>query len=100
LIVGGVTSGQNLIRSAQLQGVVTDFKKFDAATATFRERYFQLPGDMSNATDFWGSATCPGTAGTGTQTCNGDGDGQVLADNGANNYGENFTFWQHMPMLD
>jgi prepilin-type N-terminal cleavage/methylation domain-containing protein len=28
LIVGDITSGQNLIRSAQLQSVVTDYKRY------------------------------------------------------------------------
>jgi prepilin-type N-terminal cleavage/methylation domain-containing protein len=82
LIVDGITSGQNLIRSAQLQSVITDVKKYEAAVAAFQERYFQLPGDMSNATDFWGAAhttasTCYTTASTGEETCNGDGNGSI-----------------------
>jgi prepilin-type N-terminal cleavage/methylation domain-containing protein len=82
LIVGGITSGQNLIRSAQLQSVVTDKKKYESAIAAFQERYFQLPGDMNNATDFWGAAhtteaTCVTTVSTGEETCNGDGNGKI-----------------------
>jgi prepilin-type N-terminal cleavage/methylation domain-containing protein len=99
LIVGGITSGQNLIRSAQLQSVITDIKKYESAVAAFQERYFQLPGDMDNATTFWGAAhttaaTCRTTASTGTETCNGDGDGKIeYVSTGSN---EMFRVWQHL----
>jgi hypothetical protein len=88
-----------LIRSAQLQSIITDVKKFESSTAAFRERYFQLPGDMSNATDFWGTAhtteaTCKTTASTGTETCNGDGDGRL--ESNLTGTDENFRFWQHL----
>lgn len=63
---------------------------------TFRDKYFQLPGDMNNATSFWGATTCPGTAGVGTQTCNGNGDGVIDNPAAASQYGEVFTFWQHL----
>ena len=54
---------------------------------------------MSNAQSFWGVAnatpsTCYGTAGTGTQTCNGDGDGKVTTYFSGSN--EIFRFWQHL----
>jgi prepilin-type N-terminal cleavage/methylation domain-containing protein len=100
LIVGGITSGQNLIRSAQLQDVVIDIKRFESATAAFQERYFQLPGDMTNATDFWGFAhttasSCGSTSTTDGTTCNGDGNGQII---GASSVGgiEQYRFWQHL----
>jgi prepilin-type N-terminal cleavage/methylation domain-containing protein len=101
LIVGGITSGQNLIRNAQLQTVITDKKKYEAAVAAFQERYFQLPGDMNNATDFWGAAhttasTCLTTTGSGTETCNGNGDGTLNNAAAGSQYGEVFTFWQHL----
>ncbi len=101
LLVGGVLTGQSLIRAAELRSVTTEFSKYQAAGNTFRDKYFQLPGDMTNATDFWGAAhatpaTCLTTAGTGTQTCNGDGDGLVESAAAANQYGERFTLWQHL----
>lgn len=98
LIVGGITSGQNLIRSAQLQSVITDIKKYESSSASFQERYFQLPGDMNNATDFWGAAhttasTCLTTASTGEETCNGDANGIISTSTGSNEY---FRAWQHL----
>jgi prepilin-type N-terminal cleavage/methylation domain-containing protein len=96
LLVGGVLSGQSLIRAAQLRSVSTEATRYITATQTFRDKYFAIPGDMANATNFWGAtASCPGTAGTGTQTCNGDGDG-IIESGTASEYVEHFTYWQHL----
>jgi prepilin-type N-terminal cleavage/methylation domain-containing protein len=67
LLVGGILSGQSLIRAAEMRSVNTEYQRYAAAVSTFRDKYFALPGDMSNATSFW-------TAGT----ANGDGNGQIL----------------------
>lgn len=97
LLVGGVLSGQSLIRAAQLRSVSTEATRYITATQTFRDKYFAIPGDMANATSFWGAtASCPGTAGTGTQTCNGDGDGILEFNGAASQYSEPFAFWQHL----
>lgn len=98
LLTGGILAGQSLIRAAELRSVSTELSKYKAAYNSFRDKYFAFPGDMANATKFWGSTpACPGTAGTGTQTCNGDGDGAIAeTTTTANHYAENFTFWQHL----
>ena len=54
LLVGGVLSGQSLIAAAALRSVTTQEARWVAATQTFRDKYFALPGDMNNATSFWG----------------------------------------------
>jgi prepilin-type N-terminal cleavage/methylation domain-containing protein len=82
LLVSGVLLGQDLIRAAELRSVPTDFQKYQTAVNIFRDKYRALPGDMRNATDFWGEndpnlSTCRTTEGSGTDTCNGDGDGVV-----------------------
>lgn len=101
LLVGGVLTGQSLIRAAELRSVTTEFEKYQAAVNTFRDKYFQIPGDMNNATSFWGAAhatpaTCLTTVGTGTQTCNGDGDGIVENAAAVSQRGEAFAFWVHL----
>lgn len=84
LLVGGVLSGQSLIRAAELRSVTTDFTRYSTSLYTFRDKYFALPGDMTNATSFWGkqntgTENCTGdTAAAGTPgTCNGNGDGLI-----------------------
>lgn len=85
LIVGGVLVGQSLIRTAELNAVVKEARQFQTAAHTFREKYGGYPGDLKNATAFWGSrggtgsdAACVSVVSTSdTLTCNGDGDGTI-----------------------
>ncbi|MAR56589.1 MAG: hypothetical protein CMM93_05345 [Rickettsiales bacterium] len=98
LLTGGILTGQSLIRAAELRSVSTDFQKYQTATMSFKDKYFALPGDMRNAESFWGAMTgCTGTNpnGTGTQTCNGDGDGMVESATAATE-DELFQFWRQL----
>ena len=93
LLTGGILGGQSLIRAAELRAVSTEYQRYSAAIGSFRDKYFALPGDMTNATAFWGTtASCPSTAGTGTQTCNGDGNGTFLF----TTPNETFRAWQQL----
>lgn len=104
LLTGGILTGQSLIRAAELRSVITEFKIYQTAVLSFRDKYFALPGDMKNATDFWGAAhsspsTCGTTASSDTHTCNGDGDGDgVIEDIGSSSTGshELYRAWQHL----
>lgn len=91
LLVGGVLSGQSLIRAAELRSISTEYGKFNTARLSFRDKYFALPGDMSNAYQFWGAA-CGANATTSSTGCNGDGDGiiETIAPS------ENVKAWEHM----
>lgn len=98
LLVGGILTGRSLIRAAELRSVTTEYERYHTATRAFRDKYFMLPGDMTNATQFWGllhadAATCADTASTDARTCNGDGNG--LLDNSAASY-EHARAWQHL----
>lgn len=95
LLTGGILAGQNLIRAAELRSVTTQLAQYQTAVMTFRDKYFSLPGDMINATKFWGTDPdgCPshGNWQTGkTATCDGDGGGTF------NSNPELFRFWQHL----
>lgn len=99
LLTGGILAGQSLIRSAELRSVATEYQLIISSTQSFRTRYLATPGDMENATRFWGEinadpATCKQTAATGTSTCNGNGNGQISGTSAASN--EIFRFWQHL----
>ncbi len=99
LLTGGILAGQSLIRAAELRSITTDMARYQTAIQTFRDKYFALPGDMVNATKYWGAANTAGAggecadpannAGTGTQTCNGNGNGDII-DN------EGYRLWQHL----
>mgnify|MGYP003385900906 CR=1 FL=1 len=102
LLVGGVLTGRSLIHAAELRAVSTEYTRYFTAVQSFRDKYFALPGDMNNAASFWGAADgstgntagCATTAGTGTQTCNGNGNGVI--ENAASSSNEAFRFWQQL----
>ena len=103
LLVGGVLSGQSLIRAAELRSVITQLQKFTAANNSFKDKYLAVAGDMANATQFWQAADATGptqciialVAGvSGSQTCNGNGDGYVGFSGNA--WPEPALYWQHL----
>ena len=102
LLVGGILAGQSLIRAAELRSITTDLQRFHTAMYTFRDKYFQWPGDMTNATAVWGIAggttgndvTCQDVASTDARTCNGNGDGMIETNMVA--FSERFRVWQHL----
>jgi prepilin-type N-terminal cleavage/methylation domain-containing protein len=105
LLTGGILSGQALIRAAEIRSVSIDIQKYTTAIFTFRDKYFALPGDMTNATAFWGVAAGDGNAATnpclsaGTddgRTCNGNGDGRISDLTASPVIGESFRMWQHL----
>lgn len=107
LLTGGILAGQSLIRAAELRALPTELGKMQTAVYSFRDKYFGLPGDITNATSIWGNAATGATggqctnssvdAGTGTQTCNGNGDGLINEASGTPVTGiESRRLWQHL----
>lgn len=99
LLTGGILAGQSLIRAAEIRSVTSDFQRYQTAFHTFRDKYFALPGDMTNATKFWGAAhataaTCKTTNSGGQATCDGDGNGLITDWAPASN--ELYRTWQHL----
>lgn len=99
LLTGGILAGQSLIRAAELRAVSSEYNRYVTALGTFRDKYFQLPGDFQKATDFWGTAAnCPGHSGNTTvavqATCNGNDDGRIQPNAPSSN--EIFRAWQHL----
>jgi prepilin-type N-terminal cleavage/methylation domain-containing protein len=74
LIIGGVTVGQDLIRSAELQSFVSNINQYKVAVNTFKLKYNALPGDINKAQSYWPS--CVDNIAL-ANTCNGDGDGAI-----------------------
>lgn len=93
LLVGGILAGQSLIHASEIRSIITEADRYKTAAHSFRDKYQALPGDMSNATAFWGIQTpCNYTnPASDARTCNGNGDGLVT-----NLSNEAFSFWHHL----
>ncbi|MBA4274336.1 MAG: hypothetical protein C0436_01645 [Alphaproteobacteria bacterium] len=98
LLTGGILAGQSLIRASELRSAVTEYQRYSTSVQSFRDKYMAIPGDMRNATSFWGTAAaCPGTVATPSTTpttCNGNGDGYVVHAGPTSD--ELYRFWQHL----
>lgn len=94
-IISGIFLGQSLIRQSQINSIMVDTQTYINAVTNFQQKYNALPGDMANATSYWGAmASCPpanGYSTTSALTCNGNGDGVI--DYGTNEF---FYIWQHL----
>ena len=92
LIMGGITVGQDMIRSAELNSGISQIQKYEVAVNTFRLKYNGLPGDMDNASSYWPS--CIDSAET---TCDGNGDGTLDQIGGTTPViDEPGRFWEHL----
>jgi prepilin-type N-terminal cleavage/methylation domain-containing protein len=103
LLTGGILTGQSLIKAAELRAIPTELNQIQTAINTFEGKYFALPGDMPNATAFWTSAggngeddACFAVASTGTETCNGDGNGEIAHHSDDLDRTEWTRSWQHL----
>tara|TARA_B100001123_G_scaffold204580_1_gene231980 strand:- start:352 stop:1125 length:774 start_codon:yes stop_codon:yes gene_type:complete len=105
LLTGGILTGQSLIRAAELRSVVTDMQRYQTAMRSFQDKYFAIPGDMRNATSFWGSAGGDGTNAacwdaltTAIPVCNGNGDGYPgsYAVTTLYRWSERMMAWKHL----
>ncbi len=100
LIAGGIVAGSSMIRAAELRAAITELQQYKTAINTFRDKYLGLPGDLKNAGAFWeypssSASNCPTTAGTSTETCDGNGDGSIDSGSAAQ-FSEEYMFWQHL----
>lgn len=110
LLTGGILAGSNLIRAAELRGLHSDLSKIQVAVISFKDRYKALPGDMKNATRFWGAQAGGNQEGvdvvcaaldytspaTGKETCNGDGDNVIQSAVPHPQIYEALRAWQHL----
>ncbi|SRR6266540_792199 len=105
LLVGGVLTGKNLIRAAELRAVSAEAQAYIVAVINFNAKYRALPGDMPNATAVWGAAhATPAVCNTIDsrtldniwRTCNGDGDFKIEMRLAGAPVDEVFRFWQQL----
>lgn len=103
LLTGGILAGQSLIRASELRAVTAEYQRYAAAVNSFRDKYFAIPGDMNNATRFWGrqvaAAHCVTNSAAAVATpgaCDGDSDSTLTAAGAASQSGEVFQFWKQL----
>jgi prepilin-type N-terminal cleavage/methylation domain-containing protein len=97
LLFAGVVLAQSLIRSSNVQTIISDVAMYQSAISQFKQKYNEMPGDMTDATNNWGTNPHCSTngVGTGTQTCNGNGNGRVDLKLLIAPF-EQFLVWQHL----
>lgn len=106
LLTGGILTGQSLIRAAELRSITSEQQRLLTAVQTFRDKYFALPGDMPNATRFWGRHSTDGWCVTNsaaavnaaTGTCDGNGNGLLVPSVAASQSGETFQFFRQLAL--
>src|ERR1700735_3151873 len=50
LIVGGILTGQDLIKAAEQRATLAQVEKYNTAVNTFRNKFGGIPGDLASAT--------------------------------------------------
>ena len=99
LIIGGILVGRDLIYAAEIRSIISEKEQLSVSVNSFKLKYQGIPGDLRNATEFWGLNTACGVPGTTPQTltCNGNGNGQVGGFFASiSTTQEPFLFWQHL----
>lgn len=113
ILVGAILSGQHLLHTMRLSKVLEQKQNYESTIIMFNQRYRALPGDMPNATDYWGQISgangCltpdplpwgesgnPIGTGSGTQTCNGNDDDKIGDWDLPDLTHEMFRAWQHL----
>lgn len=96
LVVGGIMAGASMIRSAELNNIITQLDKYKTATDTFKTKYESLPGDMPDAFNYWGASTGCTDANVNSDNagCNGDGNGTISQ---SSQY-ESKRYWEHLQL--
>ncbi|PZP86220.1 MAG: hypothetical protein DI582_03665 [Azospirillum brasilense] len=78
-----------------MRAITNDMSRYRAANLMFKDKYFSLPGDMTNAYSFWqGKDTCTANSvasPSNNNGCNGNGDGTIDVTTG-----ESFKVWMHL----
>ena len=72
LVVGGIVGGKSLIKSAELNSLISELKEYETAFNSFELQYDALPGDFNEASLYWPTYVVPVGG-----SVDGDGDGLI-----------------------
>jgi prepilin-type N-terminal cleavage/methylation domain-containing protein len=90
LLLGGVLKGQELINSAKVKNLATDFRNIPVYIYGYQDKFKALPGDDPNVVAHLGATAVLATTGT-------VGNGVIEgAWNSYNKGDESYLFWQHV----
>lgn len=101
LIIGGILTGQEMIKNAEINDMIRQIDKYQTAAQVFRDKYQAMPGDIDNATALGVNRDASGAVNscytTGTSY---DGNNDRVLDDFAGatiqNNGELANFWFHL----
>lgn len=92
LLLGGILKGQELINSARVKNLSTDFRNIPMFIYGYQDKFKALPGDDSAVVAHLGANSTLATTPAGTQgngVINGNWNSSTATD-------ESFLFWQHV----
>lgn len=99
LLLGGVLKGQELINSAKVKNLATDFKNIPVFIYGYQDKFKALPGDQTQATldaQFPPAGTAAACTPAATGLCT-TGNGVIEGSwNATAKTSESFLFWQHV----
>ncbi len=91
LLLGGVLKGQELINSAKVKNLATDFRNIPVYVYGYQDKYRALPGDDAMAASHVGASAVAATGGT-------LGNGVIEGTWNASAVTETHAFWQQVRM--
>ncbi|MGV8990204.1 MAG: prepilin-type N-terminal cleavage/methylation domain-containing protein [Thiobacillus sp.] len=89
LLLGGILKGQELINSARVKNLATDFRNVPVFIYGYQDKFRALPGDDSAAVAHVGTPTVTPGIGNGDGIITGNWNSTTAAD-------ESVLFWQHV----
>lgn len=89
LLLGGILKGQELINSARVKNLATDFRNIPLFIYGYQDKFRVLPGDDPQANTHVGTTGITPASGNGNGVINGNWFSTTAAD-------ESILFWQHV----
>src|SRR5690606_4321211 len=93
LLVGAIIGGQEMVQASRLNATIKEAQNVREAFLLFREKYNDLPGDMSDAASYWSACT-----NATNNPCNGDGNGRMQGNSTSGSISEQVRAWQHLAL--
>ena len=93
LLLGGVLKGQELINSARVKNLATDFKNIPVYIYGYQDKYRALPGDDSNVGTHLSGLSAQSAVNAGSAVV---GNGVIEGEWNATGTAETNVFWQHV----